>query len=120
MATLVDIGLPEWRYDPTETWEAGRELGAEYFAAVKERCREVGGDGEFVGEIVKWSRADGYAYYAVVNTDPLELVWVPYGDMWQVEAPLIRGLILDDVVQMIERDRAWAERVAKARAKAKS
>ncbi len=44
------------------------------------------------GLLLSFPRADGYAYYLVVNWKPLTLQWVPYGDKWQVEPELIRGL----------------------------
>jgi len=108
MARLVDIGLPEWRFDYAASREEQQQANDDFFAAVKDRCREVGGDHEFVGEIVKWQRADGYALYAVVNTAPLELVWVDYGDGYGVEAALIRGLNLDDIAEQVERNRRVA------------
>lgn len=110
MATLVDIGLPEWTWVGGD-WEAQRERDAQYFAEVERVCRERSRtpEDDIVGQTVKWQRADGYAIYAIVSTAPLEIVWVPYGDAWTVEEPLIRGLNLEDVTGMVERERAIRE-----------
>ena len=116
MATLVDIGLPEWGWVGGD-WEEQHKRDAEYFAEVKRLCQvtrtpgngHAKDDSDLVGEIVKWHRGDGYALYAVVNTEPLELAWVPFGDRWTVEPALIRGLILDEVRDMVERERRLRE-----------
>jgi hypothetical protein len=60
---------------------------------------------DVVGAMLKWQRADGYAWYLVVNDDPLMIQHVPYGDAWTVEWALIKGLNMDDVRQMVDRNR---------------
>ncbi len=118
MARLVEIDLPKWTC-PVGDWEAQQEANEAYFAEVTKRCREAIAeeslesvppeDYELVGEILRWSRGDGYALYAVVRTDPLEIVWLPFGDAWEVEVPLIRGLNLDDVREMTGREKRLRE-----------
>jgi hypothetical protein len=61
------------------------------------------------GEIIRFTRGDGYAEYIVWNTKPLQLVWLETGDAYSVEAPLIRGLNLTEVRAMVKSERALAE-----------
>ena len=61
--------------------------------------------GEFVGRVLKWQRADGYARYVVVEQRPiLKVAHLNVGDGWEVEPPLIRGLNIDDVSAMCRAD----------------
>lgn len=66
-------------------------------------------EGEFVGEILRWHRADGYASYMVVKQKPLTLSHVATGDAYSVESALIRGLRLSDVEDMVNRERRLKE-----------
>lgn len=61
---------------------------------------------DMIGEIIRFQRADGYAQYMIWDTKPLQLVWLELGDAYGVEEALIRGLRLEDVKQMVERERA--------------
>ena len=94
----------------------GYEAACEKFRAdLAALCRE-NGKSDVLGEVVKWQRADGYAEYIVWRTRPLELIHLPLGDGWQIEAPLMRGLRLADVREMVDRDRALRALFAKRRA----
>ena len=62
-------------------------------------------NGEIVGGILRWQRADGYAMYLVTKDRPLTLQHIPFGDAWTVEAALIRGLNRNDVLTMLRRER---------------
>jgi hypothetical protein len=59
--------------------------------------------GEIVGGILRWGRGDGEALYVVTKARPLTLQHLAYGDAWQVEEALIRGLNTQDVLQMLIR-----------------
>jgi hypothetical protein len=72
--------------------------------------------GDAVGEVIKWQRADGYAQYMVVSEEPLKLAHVNHGDGYEVEAALIRGINLEEVRQMVDRERALSEMFSKHRA----
>ncbi len=75
---------------------------------------------DLIGEIIRFPRADGYARYLVWNVSPLQLIWLQLGDAWQVEEALIRGLNLQDVIEKVERERAFAKVFEDARAPEKS
>ena len=61
--------------------------------------------GEIVGAILRFPCADGYAMYRVSKEKPLTLQHIPYGDRWQVDPALIRGLRRVDVERMVEQNR---------------
>jgi len=68
-------------------------------------------DGEILGGIVKFQVADGYAMYLVVKEKPLTLQHLRFGDGYQVDYALIRGLRRVDVQAHIKREKAWSRLV---------
>lgn len=66
-------------------------------------------DGEVVGALLRFPRADGYAMYRVTSANPLKLQHIPYGDAWRADAATIRGLRLADVQEMVRRNKAFAD-----------
>lgn len=62
-------------------------------------------DGQVVGAVLSWPRADGYAHYLVTADEPLTLQHIPYIDAWSVEPALIKGLDRDDVLNMLDREK---------------
>lgn len=59
--------------------------------------------GQIVGAIIRFPVADGYAAYRVSKEKPLMLEWIPFGDAWQADVALIRGLTIADVRKRIGR-----------------
>lgn len=51
--------------------------------------------------------ADGYAHYYIESLTPLVLRHIPFGDAWQANPALIRGLRKQDILADIERRKAW-------------
>jgi hypothetical protein len=66
-------------------------------------------EGDTVGEVLRWPRADSHAEYMVVSESPLKLIHMSICDAWTIEPALIRGLRLTDVRAMVERERAMRE-----------
>ena len=66
-------------------------------------------EGELVGYILRFPRADGYAFYVVSNIKPLTLRHIDYGDNWRIDDAHIRGLRLQDVKSMQHSDRELAK-----------
>lgn len=97
MASLIDNPVQPPRFDPS-TW---REDEDRYIKQCYEVCRDNDGH-PLAGETLRWQRADGYAQYMVYRISPLTLIHLSCGDAWEVEAPLIRGLELSDVEEMVE------------------
>lgn len=88
---------------------------AEFRSTLAAQARK-NGKSDLLGEVVKWQRADGFAEYVVWRTRPLELIHLPLGDAWQVEAALMRGLRLAEVTEMVNRSRAVRALIAKRQA----
>lgn len=57
---------------------------------------------DLVGTMLRFSVADGYAWYRVTNVEPLEVEFVPFADEYAVHPALIRGLNEDDVREQKE------------------
>lgn len=68
-------------------------------------------DQQYVGEVVRFPHADGYAQYMVASIKPLELVHLELGDAWDL--PYIERLKAKDIIEKIEREKAFAEIWAK-------
>jgi len=64
----------------------------------------------------RFQTADSYAYYEVVQLKPLQLIWIPYMDMWTAPDYAIRGLQTKDVIQEMAWQKNWKRAVAKAKA----
>ena len=58
-------------------------------------------DGQVVGRIIGLPMADGHALYLVQSEKPLVLQHIPFFDGYAVDAAMIRGLRLDDVVRRV-------------------
>lgn len=109
MAQVVEsIGSPVSYYGD---WRADEKRELDGYARGYRDLNE----GDTVGEIIRWRRADGYAQYMVVCEEPLELAHITHGDGYEVEAALIRGLILEDIQDMVSRERSFKEMFAKQR-----
>jgi hypothetical protein len=49
--------------------------------------------------VLRQQVADSYAYYEVVERQPLKVRWIPYMDAWEADPAWIRGLRLSDVLE---------------------
>jgi len=83
-----------------------RDLMREQDAWMAERYAATRGLGpkEYVGRVVQFPYADGYAVYVVTGYDPslhtteqLELTWVDYGDGWNVDSATMRGYTTEEL-----------------------
>lgn len=92
--------LPEFEFDPDFTkWN---DMPHEVEMNRLLEASSALPPGEYLGRVLRWQRADGYAYYLVTSLDPLEIQWIPFLDRWQIEPALIRGLDLNDVAEKVE------------------
>lgn len=76
----------------------------EDFEAYLKRANKALKEMEKLYPIIGFSVADGRALYAVVSMKPLQLMHIPYGDGYRVQYPMIRGLRVQDVKQMLKRN----------------
>ena len=108
MAILTNTVLGfEHDYSKVIDWTEENKKEAEWLKGIQAELREAN-PGEYVGEVLTWQRADGYATYIVVTEEPvLMLTHLQIGDGYSVEDALIRGLIIEDVIEMVERTRRF-------------
>jgi len=56
-----------------------------YISDLVKHIKDMGYKGKNVGEIVKFSVADGYAEYMVLSMKPMRLVHIPLGDAYEFQ-----------------------------------
>ena len=101
MAELVEQydGLPDYDRDEDEYREyIEKEKAA--FDELVENAPESPEEG-IEGAMIRFPRADGYAHYRVVGTDPLQIQHVPFGDGYAIPAAHVRGLREEDVIRQM-------------------
>lgn len=69
--------------------------------------------GDLVGRVIRFPVADGQASYMVWKQKPLELVYVPLVDNYQIPEAHARGLRVADVRKMVSFEDAWAKMASK-------
>ena len=57
---------------------------------------------KFVGEIVRWGVADGFAAYMIASLRPVELIHLELGDAYQFQ--MAHRATADDLSKMVEAD----------------
>lgn len=91
----------EYEY-PTD-WKNWQEHDEKYIKRLKSWVlKNTKSENEIIGEIIRFSVADGQALYMIANIKPLEVIHIPVGDAWQADPILLRGLRLSDVKQKIK------------------
>lgn len=100
---------PWYDQDPKITWQEGKKEEDAAMAKLQRANDVAVQTGRLKGCTLKWQRGDGWALYVVTKERPLTLAWVPFGDCWQVEYPLIKGLDTADVREMVENQRRIEE-----------
>jgi len=74
------------------------------FNKVEAISNQLTGD-DIIGALISFPVADGSAIYKITSERPLTFEHVPYGDAWQVEDALLRGLTLEEVRDRIKSTR---------------
>jgi hypothetical protein len=59
------------------------------------------------GALLRWQRADGYAYYIVTQNSPLTVAHIDFCDGYGVEAPLLRALNRADILGMLRQTKSF-------------
>ena len=62
---------------------------------------------KYVGEIIRFPVADGYAEYMVASMNPLELVHLPLGDAWNFE--YVHLLTIKEVTERLVSEKKMKE-----------
>lgn len=84
--------------------KASQKAEAEYEKKFKDYCVKYG-KGKYKGETVKFSVADGYAVYFVLECSPMELIH--YDGLDAYNFPYVERLNKSDIVEQIEFDRQF-------------
>lgn len=95
--------LDEYAYPGDWEWRVGDDID-EQIKRTDEMYAAIDQD-----RIVRFQVADGYACYYVKSFKPLVLQLIPAGDAYQIPAAHMRGLRLDDIREMIEREKRLRE-----------
>lgn len=112
-------------YDPPEGMEVpdfdsfnkedgGYDVQA-YFDACKQHeqdmaewCRQ-NSKSDLAGEVMRFPVADGKATYMVHKLKPLTLIFLDYGDGYEIPDMMLRGMTVADVRSEVARNRKLAE-----------
>jgi hypothetical protein len=108
MATLVapPEPYPQKAVDAVD-WREAESVEQAWVGRIRAAARARLPHDPLAGEVVRWTRGDGYAEYMVWSEKPLTLVHLPIGDGYRVEAALIRGLTVREVRGMVEAQRRF-------------
>ena len=116
MAQLKKTSLkPEFDWDAFKDaegrmdWQAHYRATDEWVEKIQREAREKK-EGDVVGTIMRYPRADGYAQYLVVSQKPLMLQHLEIMDAWHADYTSIRGTRIDDVRAQVERNKLFAKR----------
>ncbi len=66
-------------------------------------------DGEIVGGILRFGVCDGYAMYLVSSDKPLTLRHIDWLDGYRIDDAYIRGIRVQDVRKMLQREKGMRE-----------
>lgn len=114
MATLVNTPkdlVAAFEHRDGESWEAADKRATAKLDEL-EQVSDALPPGEVTGAVIRFPAADNYARYLVVSAKPLQLAHLPYMDGYHVGAPMIRGLRLVDVQEMVRRNHVLAQMFA--------
>ena len=85
-----------------ETFRADEER---YMSDLKKWVEKNVKKGKYVGDIVNFPIADGYASYMITSLKPANLIHIPLGDAYEIPAAHARGLTAKDLKAYIEMDK---------------
>ena len=90
-----------------ENWRTYEDDFNLAIAKIKLVAKKHGGNGEYVAEVLKFSVRDGYAYYVVMQEEPLQLAHIAVGDNYTLPNAEVLKLTMVDITKMVEvvRDR---------------
>jgi hypothetical protein len=74
-------------------------------------------DGEVLGGVIKFHVADGHAYYLVTAKEPLTVQYINFMDGYSIPAAHLRGLLEDDILELVQQEKRWAHAFASLEAR---
>lgn len=94
---------PSYDFNNREEYEKTEEA---YLQRLSEWCKNRNAaDPDYVGTVIQFPFADGYALYMVVSLKPVALIHLQLGDAW--EYPYVERLTKKDIVEKIDADRKF-------------
>lgn len=116
---IPDTNASRWDIDPSD-YELSIKQSNENFAKLQAISDAVDIDnGQIVGLLLSWQRADSYAYYVVAKERPLTLEHLQFCDGWTVERELIHGLTKSRILEIERSKREWKQLINGKRNKIK-
>jgi hypothetical protein len=100
MAELIDTPK-EWLEKEGETFREFLDRTGAMLKELRKNQPETG----YVGCLIQFPVADGYAIYKVESEKPLQLSHIPYGDAYRIPNPYIKGLELSDIKAQVDLNR---------------
>jgi hypothetical protein len=97
---------------PVLDWEKADEA---FIKELKEWAIKRNPAQEYVGEVIYFPVADGYAQYMVVATKLVELIHLPLGDAWEFQ--YASKMTKKDIAQKIKSEKAMDELFSKNKTK---
>lgn len=115
-ATVYSVpeGFQEPDFGNYETDSGGFDTQA-YFDACDKHEKDVAAwcrdnsTADLAGEIIRFPVADGKATYMVYTLKPLALIHLNYGDGYQIDDMTLRGMRVQDVRELVRRQKALNE-----------
>lgn len=101
MAILSNKRLRGWDKKEGEdfsTWIARQDKMLKDLLDRSKRARNL------INKVIYFPVADGKAWYLVDKIEPLILTHIPFGDAYEVNPIMIKGLDVEDVQEMVKRD----------------
>lgn len=102
-----EIKVPQIRFDGKFNLKEYNEDVEKFEQQLKDHLKNLGYDGEHVGEIIDFPVADGKARYMVFNLKPVMLVHLPLDDAWEFDYAHL--LTKTEVVKKIQQQKALEE-----------
>jgi hypothetical protein len=99
-STPAEIPVPEFDWTDLKAYQ---EKENKFIEDLRKFCINRN-NAEYVGEVIQFPVADGYAQYMVASLKPVELIHLPIVDAWQY--PYIERLTKNDIVDKINQKRA--------------
>ena len=92
-----EVKLPKLDFSSMGTYNKDCER---YISDLTKYIKDMGYKGKNVGEIVKFTAADGYAQYMVLSMKPLKLIHIPLMDAY--EFPYVHLMTAKEITQKLE------------------
>lgn len=95
------------KFDWEKDWD---EQEKEAHEQIRQYCKaHTKSKSPLVGVVFRVPCADSHAQYMVFNTNPLELIHIPFGDGWDAPEYQTRGIRLADIQAQVEFDENMKE-----------